>query len=160
MVSEVEGSSNQGKELSKRSLVFEHCFFPLPKHRRLHHRLHHTLICADACLPRGLPGSTLSPFAISSTPGHRPQDAFSIVPMPMHGSSPLGLSAHRRADEYCPTLAQVAFEAMQEVAVKDGRLREALCGVVSSAHIEIAPMLDELVLLRDKGYSGTMSRKG
>jgi hypothetical protein len=46
-------------------------------------------------------------------------------------------------------------------AVKDSRLREALCGVVSPAHIELAPMLDELVLLRDKGYGGTIrARKG
>ncbi|KAG1658695.1 hypothetical protein FOA52_013635 [Chlamydomonas sp. UWO 241] len=50
--------------------------------------------------------------------------------------------------------------------VKDSRLREALGGVVSPAHIELAPLLDELVLLREKGYTagpptmGTISQKG
>jgi hypothetical protein len=34
----------------------------------------------------------------------------------------------------------------------DGALREALCGVVSPAHLELAPLLDELVLLQERFF--------
>ena len=37
-------------------------------------------------------------------------------------------------------------------AVSDGELRETLCGAVSAAHLELAPLLDELVLLQARFY--------